>query len=997
MEHFPDALRNITQYITYITIATSKLTTIPTDVFDLFENLISLTVQADIRNITRSHLENAIKLQTLKLGLTNHLSQLESFLLANLTSLEYIDLAYNDITEIGEKVFNNLPKLQFLYLEGNFISTLKNETFVGADNLQVLDLSRNEVFLIESNAFSGLSKLRTLTLNRNRIKIIQGSLFRGLRSLRRLDVSINEIVILENSIFEGLDQITMVELGFNNLTTLAHSTFKGATSLENLYLSFNKFSIIGSTFLGLLNLKLLDLSYNNIGEINAAAFSDATKLEQIELRSTGLTQVPIDLLRQQTELQLLDLSYNNLSLTDKDFEAFRPLKKLQFLKLENTSLMGLTDELKDILPELKYVNIAENVMDCESVHILINFFINHSIDYDFGDRVDVGCTLLPYESLALQAYDLSHSVFIPVEEIPNYKDPYPKRTDWFEPRPGQNPFDSQLFSPGEGGDGIELDKPSLIGAAITNNTGITINDTQFQVELQAHSLLLMSLIESIKNGVINETNSLFQKQNVSMNTAIFPPANPRMGAFSEKQLPNSAANNSNFRKHDLFGFPMTSNPGRPINGSQIQRELNIQSSTILFLAQVIASGLISDGNAKYNENSTFFVKNTSSTLSDLQQNISSQLPHSKVYLDDQPILRDAALLNNTKIKVNDTQLKKELQIHSTFLHSLVQLIRGDPKEEVVDKISVENNSINIENFFINVKPTTYRPAYKKFDKLKEVESIAPTTYRTPYKHINKNSKNHLIPEIRRSPSRTRINKVNISNTSIAELIVTSIPTTYRPSIIYKNATTSYTPTKSNPLEPSFRSNTEQIVITYSRNQPDSLTMGQHIFSVNEQIHSTTKRNSPRKDIKYSPNSKQNKNYLNASKSNISTQTNSMDGNKMAPNLAAVNPNHYYNLSSDVNGFLATVETTSRQFAPNQTHILFQQRQVISGQIYVDKKVANQTIEKSLQGRTANRGAIKHRPLASSSSTNTEKPIRTSVQNSKQFQNRGKIKFHVQFN
>lgn len=341
---FPDALRNLTQYITYVTIAKSKLTTIPTDVFDLFDNLISLTVQADLHSITRDHLKNATKLEVLKLGLINHLPRLESSLLANLATLKYIDFAYNDIAQIGEKVFDNLPKLEFLYLEGNGIETIKNNTFVGAENLQVLDLSRNEIAVIEDNAFNGLPKVNTLMLHHNKIQIIQAPIFRSLRSLGRLDLSLNEITAIEDGVFEGLDHIMMVELGFNNLTTLRNSTFKGATALENLYLSFNQFTEIGSTFVDLVNLKLLDLSYNQIGGINSTAFSNTTKLEEIELRSTGLTHLPIDLFAQQTELRMLDLSYNNLSLTDTDFAGFRPLSKLEYLKIENTSLIGLTDE-----------------------------------------------------------------------------------------------------------------------------------------------------------------------------------------------------------------------------------------------------------------------------------------------------------------------------------------------------------------------------------------------------------------------------------------------------------------------------------------------------------------------------------------------------------------------------------------------------------------------------------------------------------------------------
>lgn len=1026
---FPDALRNLTQYITYVTIATSKLTTIPTDVFDLFDNLISLTVQADLRNITRDHLKNATKLEVLKLGLINHLPRLESSLLANLKTLKYIDFAYNDITEVGEKVFDNLPKLEFLYLEGNGIATIKNNTFVGAENLQVLDLSRNEIVVIESNAFSGLPKLKTLMLHHNRIQIVQAPIFRSLRLLTRLDLSLNEITTIEDGVFEGLDHILMVELGFNNLTILRDTTFKGATALENLYLSFNQFREIGSTFVDLVNLKLLDLSYNLIGEINSTAFSNMTKLEQIELRSTGLAQLPVDLLAQQVELRMLDLSYNNLSLTDTDFVGFQPLSKLEYLKIENTSLIGLTDELKDILPKLKFVNLAENAMDCASVHIIIDFFNNHSIEYEFGEQINVACTLLPFESPAIQAYDLSHSVFIPVQEIPNYKDPYPKPADWSGPRPGQNPG-------GEGG--IELEKPPLIGASITNNTGITLNETQLQTELRSHPISLFSLAASIDSGAINETGYLIEMQNAQQNgfdPSQFPPGQFPFGG-DQFGPPDDAP------RPPLVGAPVTNNSGITLNDTQLQKELRGHSISILSLAQSIESGLINETDVLNNDNAAGTTAPPFANGPPFGQFPSGQFPSSQFGpwqpppgvdsfgpSDDapRPPLVGVPVTNNTGITLNDTQLQIELRGQSISLLSLAQLMGVEFNNEEEAAEMDETNGVKTED---DVKPTTYRPLYKKLTESKEGEAnIAPTTYRPPFLNTKQNStENPMDDTTRPTTYRPPFKRLNLNGGEGGDSTSIIIPTTYRPAIPFKNRTvaiaesTTTHPDPANVTEIISTTSTESsIPLNQSERHPAGKPNTHHDSSTQSTSTTTILSIQPPKseiddnsvEIKPEISHPIEIPNLTASESDALAPSNSINETNSAPQSIEINdttpnqlateyPNINYSSTPNLNGIVTTDSalSTIRALVPSQTPNSVQRRQQISRQNYLANQhnATTKTAEKVLQSRTASRGAVKYRSssvLASSRSfVNTEEEQLTPIRNSEQVRNRGKIKFQM---
>lgn len=454
---FPAPLKPLAPYVEQISISTSQFSSLPSDIFELFPSLSSLTVYAGLTNLTQRDFQNATQLATLKLGLNNHIAQLESSLFASAPALEYLELAYNDIVDIGDNVFGTLAKLQFLYLEGNGIVQLRNNTFVGATKLQMLELSRNEISVIEDDAFAGLPDLKILMLNRNHITILQTPIFAALRSLERVDMSLNQIAEIEDGVFDGTEHLEFVELGFNNLTQLQSSVFNGAKNLSKLYMAWNRLESINHAFDGLTKLILLDMSFNELNSINASAFSNQTKLEQLELRATGLTKLPIELLQRQTELRVLDLSLNNLSMTDRDFEAMRPLQRLQVLKLENTSVIGITDNLRIVLPELRFINLANNEMDCDGVHALVDFFTRHRIEYEFGVAADVGCTLLPYSSPAIQAYQLSNSKFLHVKEVlgPDYVDPLPPRPWPPAPPPGTPP----AFFPGA--DGAPDDEPPL--------------------------------------------------------------------------------------------------------------------------------------------------------------------------------------------------------------------------------------------------------------------------------------------------------------------------------------------------------------------------------------------------------------------------------------------------------------------------------------------------------------------------------------------------------
>ncbi|XP_012260603.2 chaoptin [Athalia rosae] len=104
------------------------------------------------------------RLRTLHLG-HNRLSSIPSDMAANMTSLRYLDLSYNDLTAVP-LITHTLPELRSLNLAGNPITTISNTSFLGlADSLEELEIRRLPLDVFEAGALCKAVKLRSLHIS----------------------------------------------------------------------------------------------------------------------------------------------------------------------------------------------------------------------------------------------------------------------------------------------------------------------------------------------------------------------------------------------------------------------------------------------------------------------------------------------------------------------------------------------------------------------------------------------------------------------------------------------------------------------------------------------------------------------------------------------------------------------------------------------------------------------------------------------------------------
>lgn len=407
----PSDFRPFAKQISHLTLGISNLTTLPNDTFNLLPNLHSLTARADIQTLTRRQFKNASKLMILNFGYNNRLTKLETMLFKYAPSLEYLDLGFNHINDIENKAFRGLSNLRTLFLEANALTVIRNKTFSGTRNLQRLDLSRNEINEIEVDAFEHMSKLKSIHLNQNRISRLQAGIFDGLQEIERIDLSVNALSDIENGVFEYLMKLEILELGFNQLHAIPEGLSDGVPNLGSLFLASNRIDSIDPDLGDLMELTVLDLSYNPIRYIDDDVFANLTALESLEMRGCNLTEINGASFVNKIALQILDLSENNLTMIDLD--VFEPLDSLHILKLEANQISEINNftDIKNIMPKLRFINLSRNAIDCETVSEMIDYFRNNTIEFEFGEEVDVGCELLPLRSRSIQAYQLSNAKF----------------------------------------------------------------------------------------------------------------------------------------------------------------------------------------------------------------------------------------------------------------------------------------------------------------------------------------------------------------------------------------------------------------------------------------------------------------------------------------------------------------------------------------------------------------------------------------------------------
>lgn len=255
--------------------------------------------------------------------------------LRNLTRLVHLDLGDNSLNGTIPTYFGSMLNLEYLRLSANrFVGEIPS-SFERLGHLKHLDLGLN-LLTGEIPSLGNLVQLKYLNLEENKLIGQIPSSLGNLVQLTTVYLSHNQLTGKIPSSIGDLTQLTDIDLGFNRLLGEIPLSFQNLLELRFLDLTSNRLSGEIPSLLGrLTQLVSISVPFNQLsGTVKLDMFSEAKNLKGLELSSnkllliveTNITQrfwslglgscnlnsFP-EFLQDQNDLEVLDLSYNNIS------------------------------------------------------------------------------------------------------------------------------------------------------------------------------------------------------------------------------------------------------------------------------------------------------------------------------------------------------------------------------------------------------------------------------------------------------------------------------------------------------------------------------------------------------------------------------------------------------------------------------------------------------------------------------------------------------------
>lgn len=315
----------------------------------------------------------------------NELTTLTGSVFSVMQQLTTLDLSYNRIFEISAYLFRySNPMMQNVNFSHNLIEHLPNDLFKSGTFLEIVDLSYNKLKKLDSSLFKYNMGLKRLHLENNPMTDLDCAFLQSLTESRWLNITINTLEIVDRSCINGKtthgnniqfdvkistnESISMLRIADGNFEWIFNQDdFK---KIRHLNLSDNQ-HLNTSMILQVAGeqLETLDLSNTFVGELNEETFQRFVNLKVLNLCHTNLTNFQLRALNRQTYLEILDISYNDLSQIGSISSLFMHLKSL---KLQGNNLKEIDGVIQAHFPQLNVIDITKNQFTCE---YLLDFFL----------------------------------------------------------------------------------------------------------------------------------------------------------------------------------------------------------------------------------------------------------------------------------------------------------------------------------------------------------------------------------------------------------------------------------------------------------------------------------------------------------------------------------------------------------------------------------------------------------------------------------------------
>ncbi|KAK9506356.1 hypothetical protein O3M35_008309 [Rhynocoris fuscipes] len=152
-------------------------------------------------------------------------------------SVQWFEVSYNSISELGDYIFMNLglENIVILDLNHNAINSISLNAFQGLDFVKFIDLSGNHLYRLDPRTFENILSLEHLKLSSNPLRYIpENQPFLISTSLRNLEISHCRISYFPSHTFDSLPNLNTLNISNNDILILHEDVLNTLENLKDL-------------------------------------------------------------------------------------------------------------------------------------------------------------------------------------------------------------------------------------------------------------------------------------------------------------------------------------------------------------------------------------------------------------------------------------------------------------------------------------------------------------------------------------------------------------------------------------------------------------------------------------------------------------------------------------------------------------------------------------------------------------------------------------------
>lgn len=221
----------------------------------------------------------------------------------------------NNFGELPEDLFKNAVNIERINLGGNGVTKLPENLFANNKKLKTVNLSSNNLGNIPENLFANNSELESVEFSQSWLSTLPANVFANNKKLKTVSLSNNKIVSLPDDLFKNNSALTFLSFTDNELTKLPASV-ANLTSLTQLYAANNKLTSLPENGVNFTKLNTLALNNNHISSLSDELWKTLAKNKAtVRLVNNQISNIPLELIKANGSLHILDIANNNLPAT----------------------------------------------------------------------------------------------------------------------------------------------------------------------------------------------------------------------------------------------------------------------------------------------------------------------------------------------------------------------------------------------------------------------------------------------------------------------------------------------------------------------------------------------------------------------------------------------------------------------------------------------------------------------------------------------------------